>query len=79
MKIRIIYNYVREDNDDRLIKKLNDEIIKFQDQLALERKVIYLINILIKFYQVREETENIMFRMLEDINNKFQGEIQVDI
>ena len=26
---------------------------------------------------MREETENLMFRMLEDINNKFQNEIEV--
>jgi len=27
--------------------------------------------------KVREETENVMFRMLEDINNKLQNEISV--
>jgi len=47
----------------KLVKKLNDEIIKFQDKLNMERKI-------------REETENAMFRMLEDINAKFQSEIQ---
>jgi hypothetical protein len=47
-----------------LIKKLGDEIIRFQEMLSVERKV-------------REETENVMFRMLEDINNKLQNEISV--
>mgnify|MGYP007031654428 FL=1 len=47
-----------------MIKKLGDEIIRFQEMLSVERKV-------------REETENVMFRMLEDINNKLQNEISV--
>jgi hypothetical protein len=47
-----------------LIKRLGDEIIKFQEMLNVEKKV-------------REETENLMFRMLEDINARLQSDISV--
>jgi len=45
--------------------QLNNEIVKFQETLGSERKI-------------REENENIMFRMLEDINAKFQGEVETE-
>lgn len=42
----------REDNTNKLMKKLNDEIGKYSDMIMLERKV-------------REETQNTLFRMIE--------------
>jgi hypothetical protein len=47
-----------------LIKKLGDEILKFQEVLSAEKKY-------------REETQGTMFRMLEEMHNRLQNELQV--
>lgn len=44
------------------MKRLNDEIGKYADMIMLERKV-------------REETQNTLFRMIEDMENNLVREI----
>ena len=44
------------------MKKLNDEIHKYSDMIMLERKV-------------REETQNTLFRMIEDMESNLSREI----
>ncbi len=44
------------------MKKLNDEIGRYSDMIMLERKV-------------REETQNTLFRMIEDMENNLSREI----
>lgn len=50
-------NRLREENMQKLVKKLSDEIGKFHEMLQYERKL-------------REETQTTMFRMIEDIHSK---------
>jgi len=47
------------------MKKLNDEIAKYSDQIMLERKV-------------REETQNTLFRMIEDMEGNLMREIEAE-
>jgi hypothetical protein len=44
------------------MKKLNDEISRYSDMIMLERKV-------------REETQNTLFRMIEDMENNLSRDI----
>ena len=48
------------------MKRLREEIGKFNEMLSLERKV-------------REETQTTMFRMIEDIHGKVMHELQKEV
>ncbi len=54
----------RADTNEALIRKIGDKINKFQEVMEIEKKV-------------REETENVLFKLLEDIDFKFQNELTV--
>ena len=49
-----------------MVKRLREEIGKFHETLAQERKV-------------REETQTTMFRMIEDIHGKVMYELQKEV
>ena len=50
-------------NTSKLVKKLGEEITKYQDMIQLEKKV-------------REETQNTLFRMIEDMEANLTREIE---
>jgi len=58
------YSFSRADTNEALIRKIGDKISKFQEVMEIEKKV-------------REETENVLFKLLEDIDYKFQNELTV--
>merc|ERR1712166_838737 len=55
----------RDVQDDGIIKKLNDELVKLQDILQQEQKI-------------REESENSLIRVLEDMCAKMQNEVAME-
>ena len=55
----------REAQEDGIIKKLNDELVKLQDILQQEQKI-------------REESENSLIRVLEDMCAKMQNEVAME-
>ena len=56
---------LREGQEDGIIKKLNDELVKLQDILQQEQKI-------------REESENSLIRVLEDMCAKMQSEVAME-
>lgn len=57
----------REESTNVLVDQISSEITKFHEMMLIEKKVI--IKILNKI-KVREETQNKIFKMIEDINYK---------
>jgi len=55
---------LRQEGSERLAKRLEEEVQRMETMLASEKKA-------------REQTENALFRMLEDIGNKLTTEIKV--
>ena len=55
---------VREEMNESLIQNIGNEILKFQDNLTLEKKV-------------REETHATILKMLKDIDTKLKEQLEV--
>ena len=54
---------IREENAEKLIKKLGEEIHNFHELMNYEKRV-------------REDSQNAMYRMIEDMHGKITQEIQ---
>lgn len=70
---------VREENNETLISKLGERVTKFQEAMEVERKVNLSFFILLLTIQIKEETENVLFKLLEDIDNSFKNELNVSV